>query len=501
MKRRNIWLVLGALVLVTVIGVVGRRAPAATAVREAVVHTGTFTTKLPETGVVELPLVATLPAGVSGNVATVAVRAGDRVARGELLATLASAQVVSNLRDAESTAAAAAGHEESTAEANAALPQQNRSSIVQAEAAVVAARSQLTQAEQDVVAGSQSGLGYGGQTAQEQRLSAEAALAKAKTDFDEAGRTYRANQYLYDNKGVSRDTLLQSQARYEEARVTYEQARSERQILGGTLTRETQVLRDRVRSAQDALRQAQAALAAARANAAESKAGDLVAARADAARAQADLDFAREQAARLEVRAPFAGTVQSVATQTGDSLRPLQPGDPVTAGQALFTLAGNADYIVRTRVDEQDIAAVRVGQAAIVGGEDFGSATLGGRVVAISPVAARSDDPSNTSRQVVTTIALAKRLPFLRDGMSVDVDIVTHDERRVLTVPAEAVRQDSHGTYVLLVRDGRAQRAAVQLGTQGDTEDVVTSGLRDGDTVVADKNAAVVADGRVTPAS
>ncbi len=85
--------------------------------------------------------------------------------------------------------------------------------------------------------------------------------------------------------------------------------------------------------------------------------------------------------------------------------------------------------------------------------------------------------------------------------MSVDVDIVTHDERRVLTVPAEAVRQDSHGTYVLLVRDGRAQRAAVKLGTQGDTEDVVTSGLRDGDTVVADKNSAVVADGRVTPAS
>jgi len=488
------------LAAIVVVGI-ARRVPAATAVREVVVRSGSFTTKLPETGLVQLLLVATLAAGISGNVASIAVRAGDRVARGQLLATLASAQVLSSLHDAESNAAAAAGHELSTAEINPALPQQNRSSIVQAEAAVVAARSQLTQASQDVVAGSQSGLGYGGQTAREQRLTAETSLSKAKTDLGESERTYRANQYLYDNKGVSRDVLMQSQARYEEARVSYEQARSERQILGGTLRRETQVLRDRVRSAQNALRQAAFALAAARANAAESKAGDLVAARADAARTQADLDFAREQVRRLEVRAPIAGTVQSVAAQTADSLRPLQPGDPVTDGQALFTIAGDTEFIVRTRVDEQDIAAVRIGQRAIVGGEDFGNATLAGHVVAISPVAARADDPSNTSRQVVTTIALERTLPFLRDGMSVDVDIVTHEDQRVLTVPSEAVRQDSRGSFVLVIRNGRAERAAVKLGTQGDTRDIVTSGLQDGDTVVADKHAQVVPDARVKPAS
>ncbi len=82
----------------------------------------------------------------------------------------------------------------------------------------------------------------------------------------------------------------------------------------------------------------------------------------------------------------------------------------MSAGQALFTMAADDRYIVRTTVDEQDIAGVRVGQRAIVGGEDFGSATLGGRVVAISPIAQKSDDPSNTSRQVLTTIALDRQL-------------------------------------------------------------------------------------------
>lgn len=501
MKRRPLLIIAGVVLVALVAGIVfARRQPAAITVRQAVVHVGNFTTRLPETGVVQLPHVATLPAGVSGNIGTIAVRAGEHVRTGQLLATLVSAQVLSSLHAAQDTAAAADGHAQSVAESNAALPEQNRSAIVQAEAAVVAARSQLTQAEQDLVAGSQSGLGYGGQTAEGQRLSAESALSKAKTDLGEAQRTFDANKFLYENKGISRDQLMQSQAHFDEARVTYEQARSERKILGGTLTRETQVLRDRVRSAQDGLRQATAALAAARANASQSRAGDLIAARADASRTQGDLVYAQQQAERLEVRAPFDGIVQSVASQTNDTLRPLQAGDTITAGQALFTLAAGGDYIVRTRVDEQDIAAVRVGQRAIAGGEDFGSTTLGARVIAISPIAQRSDDPANTSRQVVTTLALDKQVPFLRDGMSVDVDIVTHDQRHVSTVPVEALRQDARGSYVFVVRDGRAVRTGVKLGTQSDTDAVVTSGLRDGDTVVAEKNPDVVADSAVRPA-
>ncbi len=500
-RRTVIFGSLGVLALVIVAGVViDRSGPHAIPVKELSVHAGRFETKLPETGVVQLPRTATIPAGVAANVAEIAVKAGDRVRAGQLLATLVNEQVTTNVSDAQASADAARGKAQSIAESNAALPEQNRSAIVQAEAAVVAARSQLTQTQQDLVAGSQSGLGYGGTTAEEQRLAADTTLAKAATDLREAKRTFDADTFLYENKGVSRDALLQTQARYEEAKVTYEQARSERNILGGTLGRETQVLRDRVTSAQDALRQAQAQLAAARANAAQSKAGDLVAARADASRAEADLAYAREQADRLRVVAPFAGIVESVASESGDPLRPLQPGDAVTLGQSLFTLAADDVFVVRTKVDEQDVAGLALGQKAIVSGEDFNGATLPGHVVAISPVAQRSDDPSNTSRQVVTTIALDRRLPFLRDGMTVDVDIVTHAEPHVLAVPTDAVRKDGSASYVLAIRDGRTQRVDVKLGAENDTQAVVTHGLHDGDLIAADKDASVTAGIAVKPA-
>jgi HlyD family secretion protein len=500
-RAQSAALIAVGILLVVLIGATLHPGANALAVREAVVRRGAFVTKLPETGVIQLPRVVTLAAGVGGNVELIAVKAGDRVRRGDLLATIVNPQIVLNVQDARDAAASAEGRARSIAEQTAVLPQQNRSAVVQAQAAVGQARTGLSQARKDLAAGSQSGLGYGGQTAEEQRLTADATLRKAETDLREARRTVEANRALYAEKALSRDARDQSQARYEEALVSWRQAERERRILDGQLAREGQLLKDRVHAAEDQLRQAQAALAAAQANSTQTRAGDLEAAGADASRAEADLAYARVQFAHLELRAPFDGVVQSVATQSNDPLRPLQPGESINAGQPLFQMAGDDRFIVRTKVDEQDVAGLRLGQRAIVSGEDFAGRTLGGRVVAISPVAQRSDDPSNTSRQVLATIALDSTLPFLRDGMSVDVDLVTHDERNELAVPADALRKDEAGTaYVFLVQDGRARRADVKLGAQNDTEAVVTAGLRDGDLVVAEKNPTVVANAPVKPA-
>jgi multidrug efflux pump subunit AcrA (membrane-fusion protein) len=101
---------------------------------------------------------------------------------------------------------------------------------------------------------------------------------------------------------------------------------------------------------------------------------------------------------------------------------------------------------------------------------------------------------------VLTTIQLDKRLPFLRDGMTVDVDIVTHHNAHVLTAPIDAIRKDDKGTYILVVQDGRARRTPVKLGAENDTDAIITSGLHQSDTIVAEKNSDVTADSAVKPA-
>jgi HlyD family secretion protein len=492
MKRRNLIFAAVGLVLVIALGAFAARPRGKVAeVRTGTAEVAHFRTKLPETGTLQRPLTQTISALVGGNLGRLYVKSGDHVSAGQLLARIENPQSEATLALTEASALSAASRARSAEATNAALPSQLHSNVVQAQATLVQARVQLQQARQDLAAGSQSGLGYGGSTAEEQRLAADANAAKADTDLREAQRLYDANRELYAEKAVSKDALDQAAARLDQARVAANQAHREREILTGTLGRNQVVLRDRVRAAENAVRQAEAGLSAAQAAALNTKQADVDAARADAARAETDRAYAAAQVGRLTIRAPFAGLVEAISSQPNDSLRPLQPGDSIQPGQELMKVALDSGFIVRAKVDEQDISSVRPGQKVEVGGEDFSGKTLPGHVASISAFAQRGDDPSNTARQIITTIALDGTLPFLRDGMSVDVDIITKDIPNALVVSSDAVRKDGSDAYVFVVRDGKARKTAVTLADSNDVQTAIASGLAAGDVVVADKSAAV----------
>jgi HlyD family secretion protein len=391
-RRRNAIALIAGIAVIIAIGAfaAGRPKDAAIETKLAKVAYTHFTTRLPETGVVQRPQTQTLSALVSGDIGAIRVNPGDRVAAGEVLVVLSNPQLVSNVATAQSAYEAAVGRASSAVETNAVLPAQNTSSVVQAEYNLEQARSNLNSARTDQRNGAQSGLGYGGSTAQSQRVAADANVANAQTTLREAQRIYDADQDLFANKAISQDALSQQAARLAQAKVGFDQAQHQRQDTYAQLRQNVPVLADRVRASEEAVRQAEAALGEARLQAAQDKAGDVVAARGDAAERLDELRYARDQVARLTIRAPFAGIVQTIATQSADSLRPLQPGDSVTAGQPIVSVAANTGFIVRARVDEQDVAQVRVGEAVRVSGEDLANRTLGGRVVAIGAVAQKS---------------------------------------------------------------------------------------------------------------
>ncbi len=501
-RRRNVIIIAVAAVVVIAIGAFVAQPHGATV--EARLQTasyGTFESRLPETGTLQRPQTQTLAALVGGNLDHFTVTPGQRVEAGTVVAVVSNPQVVNTAATARGAYLAAA-RAETAAENSAVLPLQNRSTVVQAEAALEQARFNLNQARQDVRAGTESGLGYGGTSADEQRAVADAQVANATTQARESQRIYTANQDLYTNKAISRDALEQSRARYEQDQIALKQATSQRDETYASLSRQAPVLQDRVRAAQDAVHQAEVALATARATAAEPKTGDLAAARADAASRKSDWLYAQDQMARLDLRAPFAGVIETLANQPGDITRRLQPGDTVTVGQALVTIADASGYIVRTKVDEQDIASVSVGQRAEVSGEDLAGATLPGHVVAVDAVAQKSDDPSNTSRQVITTVRLDRTLPFLRDGMTVDVDIITKEVAHAIVVGNDAIRHDAGGKpYVFVVRNGRTVETPVVLGAANETQTVVKRGIAPGDVVVNDRNVAIGAGTAVTAAA
>jgi HlyD family secretion protein len=74
---------------------------------------------------------------------------------------------------------------------------------------------------------------------------------------------------------------------------------------------------------------------------------------------------------------------------------------------------------------------------------------------------------------------------YLRQDMTVSVDIEVARSPGALALPAEAVRDATGASpWVLLVEDSRAVRRPVQLGLRGTGWVEIRSGLKPGDRVV-----------------
>ena len=100
---------------------------------------------------------------------------------------------------------------------------------------------------------------------------------------------------------------------------------------------------------------------------------------------------------------------------------------------------------------------------------------------------------------MLTTIALDSSPPFLKDGMTADVDILTTYVPNALVVPNDAVAKDGSKSYVFVVEKGVARKRPIRVGRVADTQTWVSSGLVAGETIVAAKVPGLTDGKRVKP--
>jgi HlyD family secretion protein len=297
------------------------------------------------------------------------------------------------------------------------------------------------------------------------RVQYQAQVDTNKSALDEARRVYDADVALLDQKAIARSTVDADKAKLEQAQVAYDQA--VQQLRLGAVSG----------YGMDSVQAAQAA--------------------ADKSKILNDQN--QDQVALTRITAPISGTIQTVVAETTNPLRSMQPGDSVTAGQGLFTIAGDNAFVVKAQVDEQDIINVRVGQAANITGQDFPGHVIPGHVERIEPVAQKSTDTSSTSMQVLTTIALDESPSFLKDGMSADVDILTSNVPHSIVIPNDAITKNGSNSFVYVVQNSVAKKRTITLGRAGDSTTQVLAGLAPGDVIVAAKMPPITDGARVTP--
>ena len=117
------------------------------------------------------------------------------------------------------------------------------------------------------------------------------------------------------------------------------------------------------------------------------------------------------------------------------------------------------------------------------------SKVLSPAVAAVVSFIAPSVEPTRGTVEV--RLRVPHPPPFLRPDMAVSVEVELGRRPGVLVVPVDAVREDGAEPWVLVVRQGRAERRAVRLGLRGEGMVEVQAGLVEGDEVVPPSSGAV----------
>lgn len=294
-------------------------------------------------------------------------------------------------------------------------------SDAEARAQAAKAEAQLRGAQADLSAVSNGGT-------QEEILTTRNALTKAQSDRDAAERTLHATERLQQSGAAS-------QAEVQAAQNHLKIAEANVQLL-------QQKLKDRY------------------------SAPEIGHVEAQQSEAQASLAAANSLLKNSNVSAPFAGMVYSL---------PIKQGSFVNAGDLLLQLADLHKVRVRAFVDEPEIGRLRKGQTVELTWDALPGRIWKGEVETLPTVIVQRNTRNVGEVTCIVDNADLRLLP----NTNVNVAIVVERKENVLTVPREAIHQDSAGRYVFQVVDGELKRRDVETSVSDLTRVEITKGLSD----------------------
>jgi len=187
------------------------------------------------------------------------------------------------------------------------------------------------------------------------------------------------------------------------------------------------------------------------------------------------VDEAERRRTDTDIHAPFAGTVLSVGVERGLIVASAMTN--VSGGSAMATLADLSDLRVVGAIDEAQIGRVAVGQKVAIRVDAYPDRTFEGKVFRVSPLGVTTSNVVTFDVEIVVTDAHAE---LLRSGMSADLEIETARLTDVVTVPLAAITTRGRERFVHLAS---GEERAVQTGATDGQRIVITSGLKDGDSI------------------
>ena len=184
------------------------------------------------------------------------------------------------------------------------------------------------------------------------------------------------------------------------------------------------------------------------------------------------VEIAEESLEKATITAPFDGVIAE---------RSVDPGAYVSPGTGLLTLVDISSLTLEGAVPVNYAPRVMVGQDVEITVDGLGSRQFTGAIERIAPVAAQG------TRMLPIYASLDNADSALRGGMFASGELVLEQKDDAIGIPADALREDTEGTFVLKLEGERVQRQPVTVARSWDRGRIVeiTDGIGQGDVIAA----------------
>ena len=207
------------------------------------------------------------------------------------------------------------------------------------------------------------------------------------------------------------------------------------------------------------------------------------------ARVQEAAAQVRESQAALRnarVRAPFAGVVRDLRVSVGDD---------VAAGTVVAEVVDPKSLYVEASLDEADMAAVQVGQPAVVRCDGLGQQPLKGTVAHLEPTVRRDTKGARTLGLEVAFAQEAVKDSGLKPGMSANVDVQVGEAANTLAVPSNLIASRHGRRSVFVLESGLLKEVQIEAGLANWEHTEVLHGLSEGAALVTSTKVKGMKDG------
>ncbi len=319
--------------------------------------------------------------------------------------------------------------------------------------------------------------------------TAERTVNNAKSDLDKAKKTASDNKELYEAGAITKQDYDDSVDEVKKAQDTYDDAV---QALADAKSELTIIEKDKA-SDEYTLKNAKSSVELAKSKL-QTSSNPMSSQENQIKYKQQENQIQLTQNSLNDYKKKLADLVFSTSSLVSGRVTEIciDEGTYTEENTVMLKIANFNQLIVQASISEYDAPDIEIGQEVTMTTDGIEGKTYTGKVIKINASASSESTTMGSETVVPVEISVDNPDGVLKPGYNLDLEIITVNKSDALTVPTASIIKDSENNeyYTFVIGDDqKIKKTVVGVEVYGDTSSEISSGLNEGDKVIATASA------------